>query len=146
MGVEHTAELEHALFQQHFETSTRAERNGSPIGGQMMAALPRPAAPMRRSPTASRPIISAASRREGPLSLFPIRYVVPNTVVALNGVGLLVSANVSNACATLASDSSVTRNSVFGIEKQGSNAVTSFGGNTVFNNVGNTFALTHGKL
>ena len=78
--------------------------------------------------------------------MFPIWYVVQNTVVAFNGVGLLVSANVSNACAILASDSSITRNSVFGIEKQGSNAVTSFGGNTVFNNVGNTFALTQGKL
>jgi hypothetical protein len=45
-----------------------------------------------------------------------------------------------------ASDSSITRNSIFGIEKQGSNAVASFGGNTVFSDVGNTFALTQGKL
>ena len=46
----------------------------------------------------------------------------------------------------IASDSSITRNSLFGIEQQGGNVITSFGGNTVFNNAANTFGSTQGKL
>ena len=69
--------------------------------------------------------------------------VVEKSVTTFNGVGLFVSANGwTVACAMLASDTSITRNSIFGIEQQGPSVATSYGGNTVFNNSGNTFGLT----
>ena len=68
--------------------------------------------------------------------------VVEKSVTTFNGVGLFVSANGGLACAMLASDTNITRNSIFGIEQQGASVATSYGGNTVFNNSGNTFGLT----
>lgn len=71
--------------------------------------------------------------------------VVEKSVVTFNGVGLFVSVNGPTACVMLASDTNITRNSIFGIEQQTSVA-TSYGGNTVFNNAGNTFGLTVPKI
>jgi hypothetical protein len=68
--------------------------------------------------------------------------VVEKSVSTFNGVGLFVSTNGATNCVILSSDTNITRNSIFGIEQQGGSVVTSYGGNTVFNNAGNTFGLT----
>ncbi len=71
--------------------------------------------------------------------------VVEKSVVTFNTVGLFVSVNATG-CAMLASDTNITRNSLYGIEQQGGSVVTSYGGNTVYNDAANTFGLTVGKL
>ena len=72
--------------------------------------------------------------------------VVEKSVSTFNGVGLFVSSNGANNCVMLSSDTNITRNSIFGIEQQAGSVATSYGGNTVFNNVGNTFGLTVPKI
>ena len=81
-------------------------------------------------------------RRDGPNAVV----VIEKSVSTFNGVGLFVSVNGALACTVLASDTNITRNSIFGIEQQGASVATSYGGNTVFNNAGNTFGLTVGKI
>jgi len=68
--------------------------------------------------------------------------VVEKSVTTFNGVGLFVSSNGATKCVILPSDTNITRNSIFGIEQQAGGVVTSYGGNTLFNNSGNTFGLT----
>jgi Right handed beta helix region len=68
--------------------------------------------------------------------------VVEKSVTTFNGVGLFVGSNGATNCVMLSSDTNITRNSIFGIEQQAGSVVTSYGGNTVFNNAGNTFGLT----
>jgi hypothetical protein len=67
---------------------------------------------------------------------------VENSFAHRNVVGLFVAPNVV-ACAMRASSSTITDNTLFGIEQQAGNVVTSLGNNFVYsNNSGETFGLS----
>ena len=125
----------------------RVERNGNSGGGLYEGGI---AAVSNTDVTISNSVATGNFRGIqacGSPTLDPNAVVViQDTVVTNNVVGLFVAPNVSTACAMLSSNSSITRNSLYGIEQQGGSVITSFGGNTVFNNAANTFGLTQGKI
>jgi hypothetical protein len=67
---------------------------------------------------------------------------VDNSIATRNVVGVMVAANTS-ACALRVSNSSITDNSLYGIEEQGGAVVTSLGNNLVYSNgAGESFGLS----
>ena len=67
---------------------------------------------------------------------------IENSLASRNVVGLLVASN-QVACAVRVSNSTITDNSLFGIEQQGGSVATSLGNNFVYDNAGGeTFGLT----
>jgi hypothetical protein len=67
---------------------------------------------------------------------------VDNSLADRNGVGVFIGAN-NVACAIRVSNSTITDNSIFGIEQQGGSLVTSLGNNFVYSNAAaEVFGLT----
>ncbi len=124
--------------------NSRMENNGSPLGAVRDAGVAAVAGALItvRDSVATGNFRGFAACGEGPSEPLGGVLSVDHSLADRNVVGVFVSVN-NVACAVRVSNSTITDNSLFGIEQQGGSVVTSLGNNFVYSNAAaEVFGLT----